>query len=139
MKASSVISRSVLQKTLSLLLLAGLLAGCFVIGGRSSASAESADQTAFSTLHGDPSDPVHSENDFSILKYCKNLMALDVGHNIIRDVSFLYDLPKLRVLILACNCITDITPVGSLKDLEYLEIFWNQIGDISPLTGRCMK
>ena len=49
MKASSVISRSVLQKTLSLLLLAGLLAGCFVIGGRSSASAESADQTAFST------------------------------------------------------------------------------------------
>ena len=50
MKASAVFSRSVLQKTLSLLLLAGLLAGCFVIGGRSSASAESgvADQTAFS-------------------------------------------------------------------------------------------
>ena len=60
-------------------------------------------------------------------------MALDVGHNIIKDVSFLYDLPKLRVLILACNCIKDITPVGSLKDLEYLEIFWNQIEDISPL------
>ena len=93
------------------------------------------DQTAFSTLHGDPSDPVHTGDDFSILKYCRNLKALDVGHNIIRDVSFLYDLPKLRVLILACNCITDITPVGSLKDLEYLEIFWNQIDDISPLTN----
>lgn len=93
------------------------------------------DQTAFSTLHGDPSDPMHGEDDFSILKYCKNLMALDVGHNYIYDLSFLYDLPKLRVLIVACNCITDITPVGSLKDLEYLELFWNRIEDISPLTN----
>ena len=46
MKASVVSSHPVLQKTLCLILLASLLAGCFLIGGRSSASAESAEPAA---------------------------------------------------------------------------------------------
>lgn len=90
------------------------------------------DQTAFSTLHGNTS-PQHDEDDFRYLKYCQNLLALDIGHNAVKDVSFLYDLPKLKVLILACNQIADITPVGSLTDLQYLELFKNEIQDISPL------
>lgn len=92
------------------------------------------DQTAFSTLHGNTS-PQHDEDDFRYLKYCRNLLALDIGHNAVKDVSFLYDLPKLKVLILACNQIVDITPVGSLTDLQYLELFKNEIEDISPLTA----
>ena len=90
------------------------------------------DQTAFSTLHGNTS-PQHDEDDFRYLKYCRNLLALDIGHNAVKDVSFLYDLPKLKVLILACNQIVDITPVGSLTNLQYLELFKNEIQDISPL------
>ena len=43
MKASAVFSHPVLQKTLCLILLAGLLAGCFLIGGCSAASAESSE------------------------------------------------------------------------------------------------
>jgi hypothetical protein len=62
-------------------------------------------------------------------------VALDIGHNRVDDLSFLYDLPNLKVLIVACNAVTDITPIGSLKDLEYLEIFKNKIKDISPLAG----
>ena len=50
MKVSAVFSRSVLQKTLCLILLAGLLAGCFVIGGRSSASAASSVSTSFTSF-----------------------------------------------------------------------------------------
>ncbi len=92
------------------------------------------DQTAFSTLHGNAS-PQHDEDDFRYLKYCRNLLALDIGHNAVKDVSFLYDLPKLKVLILACNQIVDVTPVGSLTDLQYLELFKNEIEDISPLTA----
>lgn len=92
------------------------------------------DQTAFSTLHGNAS-PQHDEDDFRYLKYCRNLLALDIGHNAVKDVSFLYDLPKLKVLILACNQIVDITAVGSLTDLQYLELFKNEIEDISPLTA----
>lgn len=92
------------------------------------------DATAFSTLHRS-SSTWHGSRDFEVLKYCKNLLALDIGHNEIDDLSFLYDLPQLKVLIVACNQITDITPVGSLKNLEYLELFKNNIHDISCLSG----
>ena len=92
------------------------------------------DQTAFSTLHNNKSK-AHTEADFALLKYCTNLLALDIGHNHVVDLSFLYDLPKLRVLIIGRNSITDITPVGSLKDLEYLEMFTLKVTDLSPLAG----
>ena len=96
------------------------------------------DATAFSTYHNSYCT-LHTNEDISILKYCKNLKALDLGHNRITDLSFLYDHPDLRVLILGRNdYITDITPVGSLAELEYLEIFSNQITDISPLLN-CTK
>ena len=93
------------------------------------------DATAFSTLHNNRST-MHSEKQFKYLKYCKNLVALDIGHNAVRDLSFLYDLPNLKVLILACNIeLKDITPVGSLTQLEYLELFKNDINDISCLAN----
>ena len=92
------------------------------------------DQTAFSTLHGRDPEPAHMSRDFEKLRYCKNLQALDIGHNWVDDLEFLRDLPQLKVLILACNDIVDITPIADLKDLEYLELFTNDITDISPLT-----
>lgn len=92
------------------------------------------DFTSWSTLHNNKS-PHHSSEDFSVLKYCWNLMALDVGHNGVTDLNFLYDLPNLRVLIIACNQVEDITPIASLKKLEYAELFNNRIRDITPLTG----
>ncbi|MBQ9326146.1 MAG: leucine-rich repeat domain-containing protein [Clostridia bacterium] len=92
------------------------------------------DATAFSTLHFSGAK-THSSADISIVRYCKQLKALDIGHNGARDLSFLYDLPDLRVLIIACNKIEDLTPVGSLKKLEYLEVFSNQITDLTPLVG----
>lgn len=96
------------------------------------------DATAFSTLHNNQS-PTHNQNQFKYLKYCRNLQALDIGHNAVTDLSFLYDLPKLKVLIVACNIqLQDITPIGSLTELEYLEIFKNDIRDISALKN-CTK
>ena len=92
------------------------------------------DYTSWSTLHNKKSTP-HTSEDFAILKYCWNLLALDVGHNAVTSLDFLYDLPNLRVLIVALNQVTDITPIGSLKYLEYAELFNNQITDISPLAG----
>ena len=58
-----------------------------------------------------------------------------IGHNPVKKLDFLYDLPELRVLIVAICDVTDITPIASLKHLEYLEIFHNRITDISCLTG----
>ena len=90
------------------------------------------DWTAWSTLHNKKST-AHTSEDFAILKYCWNLMALDIGHNAVTSLDFLYDLPNLRVLIAALNNVTDITPVASLKNLEYAELFNNKITDVSPL------
>lgn len=92
------------------------------------------DAVAFSTSHSD-SSARHRNEDFSVLKYCKNLQALDIGHNAVNDLSFLYDLPNLKILILVDNQFQDITPVGSLTELEYLELFYNDIRDVSALTG----
>ena len=92
------------------------------------------DQTSFSTLHNNKS-PHHKSEDFTILKYCRHLFALDVGHNSVTSLDFLEDLPELRVLIVACNEVTDITPVAKLKNLEYAELFKNKITDITPVTG----
>ncbi len=92
------------------------------------------DAVSFTTAHSDRSAR-HKTEDFSVLKYCKNLVALDIGHNAVQDLSFLYDLPGLRILILVDNQFQDITPVGALKELEYLELFYNDIRDVSALTG----
>lgn len=91
------------------------------------------DATAFSTLHGSDPDPSHLSRNFEILKYCKDLVALDIGHNHVDDLNFLRELPNLKLLILACNDITDLTPLAELKQLEYLELFSNYIRDITPL------
>ena len=90
------------------------------------------DQTAFSTLHNNRK-PQHSSRDFAVLKHCHDLVALDLGHNAIDDLSFLNDLPQLKILILAANKIVDISPLANQKELEYVELFKNRIRDISPL------
>ena len=92
------------------------------------------DATAFSTLHNNKTTE-HTDEELSVLRYCKQLRALDIGHNQVTDLSFLYELPELRVLIIACNRVTDLTPVGSLQNLEYLELFKNRVTDLSPLSG----
>ena len=90
------------------------------------------DETAFSTLWAE-GDRKFGYDEISMLSWCRNLYALDIGHNPVKKLDFLYDLPELRILIVAICEVTDITPIASLKHLEYLEIFHNDITDISPL------
>jgi len=92
------------------------------------------DATAFSTLHNNKSKQ-HTSADFDVLRYCKNLLALDLGHNAITDIGFLEDLPNLRVLILGRNQIEDISVLAGLTQLEYAELFSNRIRDVSALTS----
>lgn len=89
------------------------------------------DQTAFSTLHGDCYS--HYSDQLDVLRYCTELRALDIGHNLVTDISFLSDLKELRVLIVACNCVEDISVLAGLDKLEYVELFSNKIRDLSPL------
>ena len=77
-----------------------------------------------------------TNNDLKVLKYCDKLKYLDVGHNeSITDLSFVYDLPNLEVLIIAMNPLGDLTPLASCENLEYLELFYSNTSDLSPLAG----
>lgn len=72
------------------------------------------------------------------LRYCTELVAIDIGHTRATDCEFLWYTPKVRYLILADTGITDITPVGNLKELIYLELFNLKTDDYSPLLN-CTK
>jgi len=90
----------------------------------------SPDATAYATRHN---NKAATHGDFENLRYCPDLLALDLSHNEITDLSFLKYCPKLKILLLGDNDIVDISPIAGLKDLEYLELFKNKITDVSPL------
>ena len=80
-------------------------------------------------------EPLYKSEAFQQLTLCPDMLAFDLGHNRITDLSFLTENPKLRYLILADNKITDLSPLAELHDLQYLEIFMNGVIDLSPLAG----
>lgn len=71
--------------------------------------------------------------DLEPLKYCTELIALDLGSMYYDDLSFLENLHKLQYLILVDARYSDISILAQMKELYYLELFKNQIDDISPL------
>ena len=74
--------------------------------------------------------------DFENLKYCTDLVALDVGHcTNIGDVDFLAGLPQLRILDISLCDLTDISVLASLTQLEFLELNYNYVTDISPIAN----
>lgn len=92
------------------------------------------DEDAFSTLRSPDEKPRYGSKTYEVLRYCPDMLALDLGHNKITDVSFLTGMPHLRYLILADNDVSDLTPLESLQELEYLELFMNEDMDLTPLT-----
>ena len=67
------------------------------------------------------------------LKYCEDIICMDLGHNYIRDLSFLEYMPKMKYLVLAHTKIRDITPIAACKELVFPEINWTYVQDYSPL------
>lgn len=72
-------------------------------------------------------------NDLKDLRYCTEIIALDVGHMKITNCDFVAYMPNLRYLILADTPIMDLTPLTGLTELVYLEIFLVYAPDFSPL------
>ena len=67
------------------------------------------------------------------LKYCVDLICIDLGHNAISDVSFLKYMPHMKYLLLGQTPVSDISACAGLKELEYAELFMTGIQDYSPL------
>jgi hypothetical protein len=73
-------------------------------------------------------------DDASVLKYCTDVKYLDLGHNDdLADLSFVSNMPKLEVCIIAMTAITDISPLRDCPNLEYLELNSTSIADLGPL------
>lgn len=74
-----------------------------------------------------------NDEQLAPLKYCEDLIALDLGHMRYTNLSFLENMPKLQYLILVEARFSDITAIGKLEELVYLEIFMNKFDDLTPL------
>ena len=72
-----------------------------------------------------------TNNDCYNLRYCTELLVLDLGHMYINNCDFLAYMPHLKYLILADTDVTDITPLANCKELLFLEIFQTPIKDYS--------
>jgi Leucine-rich repeat (LRR) protein len=92
------------------------------------------DATAFTTALGDGNQYHYDDDTFEPIRYCTDLMMLDLGHNRITSIDNFTGLTKLKVLILADNRLTDISQITCFPDLEYLELFLNDITDVTPIT-----
>jgi hypothetical protein len=67
------------------------------------------------------------------LRYCEDMVTLDIGHMTLSDVSFLEFMPKLKHLILAWTEVQYIEPIRNCKELVFLELDNSCIRDYSPL------
>lgn len=70
------------------------------------------------------------------LFYCEDMIVVDVGHSMIKEIDWVKGMPNLKYLILADNWLKDISAISTCKNLVYLELFINDyLTDISPLLG----
>lgn len=72
-------------------------------------------------------------NDLYNLRYCTDVICLDIGHMKVTNCDFVAYMPHLQYLLLADTRITDITPLTGLTELIYLELFMTGVTDYSPL------
>ena len=70
------------------------------------------------------------------LKYCEDLIAIDIGHSRVKHIDFVAYMPHLKYLILADTDVRDITPISNCKELVWLELSWLEaLESYEPLLG----
>lgn len=89
------------------------------------------DVVAFSTMKFCSDTFFLYDEDAQYLRYCTDLVALDLGHNRVHDWSFLKYMPNLKILIAVDNQVEDLSWIQYTPKLEYLEFFVGRITDLS--------
>lgn len=75
-----------------------------------------------------------SNADLKELKYCVDMVCVDVGHmKYVTRCDWAAHMPNLKYLIMADTGVRDITPLTGLKNLVFLELFLAPVKDYSPL------
>lgn len=76
-----------------------------------------------------------TNEDLNNLRFCEGLIAVDLGHIGVGNLSWVSGTPHLKYLIVGDGDVRnkDIVHLSQLKELTYLEIFMSPVTDISPL------
>ena len=69
------------------------------------------------------------------LRYCEDMLCVDLGHHNIVDLSFVEGMPHLKYFICIDSKLLYIEPLANCKELIYCELFWTPISDFTPLLG----
>ena len=75
------------------------------------------------------------DRDMGEMKYCVDIICMDMGHMEISDYSFLEYMPNMQYLILADTKGKDFSVLGKLKELKYLELFMLPFDQAEVLVG----
>lgn len=67
------------------------------------------------------------------IRYCTDLVTLDLGHMVYYNSDFVENMHDLRFLIMGDTNISDIKALENCKELYFLEIFLTDVTDLSPL------
>ncbi len=76
----------------------------------------------------------HDEEAYN-MRYCEDVIAIDVGHLDVRNIEFVQFMPKLKYLVISWTGVNDLTPISNCKELVFLEGTDAPIGDLTPLKG----
>ena len=69
------------------------------------------------------------------LKYCTDIVCMDLGHQFVKDLSFLAYMPNMQYLLLCELPAQDFSVLAGLTEIKYLELFLTQFSDTALLAG----
>lgn len=67
------------------------------------------------------------------LKYCEDMICVDLGHMAIQNIEFVEYMPHLKYFIVVDAPLMYIDSISTCKELIYLEFFWTWLNDFTPL------
>lgn len=73
------------------------------------------------------------DEDAVNLRYCEDMICVDLGHMTIRSIDWVQYMPELTYLVLAHTDVRSIEPISSCKKLKFLELDWSAVPDYTPL------
>lgn len=76
----------------------------------------------------------HDEDTYN-LRYCEDIVAIDLGHMSVKNVEFTAFMPNLKYLIIAHTRVQNLSGLENCKSLLFVEMDWSEVKDYTPLLG----
>ncbi|MBQ3481861.1 MAG: hypothetical protein IJH48_05930 [Oscillospiraceae bacterium] len=67
------------------------------------------------------------------IRYCTDMVTLDLGHGNFDRIDFVSTMPHLRFLIICSAPVTSLEPLREMTELYYLEMFFTAVRDLEPI------